>query len=95
MTEIMIIPLVIVLLILVKVVSEIDSGAGTPSDEHQQHIARRDRGQAIQQARWREQNDRQRFIWQQRKAAEEAEEDAAEREYNSRWGWNSGKWEWD
>jgi len=95
MSEILIIPLAIVLVIFLKVIREIRSGAGQPSAEHQQRIAMRDRGQAVQKARWREQNDRQRLFWQQREAAERVAEDAAAREYDSRFGWNGKKWEWD
>lgn len=90
-----IIVLCFAVLVFARVILEMNSGAGVPSQEYQDLITRRENLQRRDSAKAAEFSERQVYL---RKLAQQKQDDAdtelAER-LEQDFGWDNGKWEWD
>ena len=90
-----IVPLAFALLVFLRVISEINSGAGVPSEDYQKHVE-----QDFKQKRWNaakamEYQQRQLSIREQIEMQNRADYERQVRDYDSDLGWKDGKWFWD
>lgn len=95
MNDFAILALCFAVLVFARVILRINSGEGTPSQEYQDFVIRRDQLKQIEAAKAAEYAERQAYLWQLAQQEQDAADLELAEQQESNFGWNGKKWEWD